>query len=74
MLSLKESEQSYYAFLCNDLLSSLEIKWYLRSDVSPTVDMENNKTEVWNYDEYDQNFIILSFDDRLIITFEVPLL
>ena len=36
--------------------------------------MENNKTEVWNYDEYDQNFIILSFDDRLIITFEVPLL
>ena len=36
--------------------------------------MENNKTEVWNYDEYDQNFIILSFDDRLIITFGVPLL
>ena len=36
---------------------------------------KTTKKEVRNYDVYDQNsLLILSFDDRLIITFKVSLL
>ena len=75
VLRLKKSEQSYYAFLCSDLLTVTGNQMILNYEVM------YRQESIWKTTKkkYEimtlrQKFIILSFDDRVIITFKVPLL
>ena len=72
VLCLKQSEHSYYAFRCIDLSTVTENQWYLQSDVSASVHIENQKRSKKLWSERPK-FITVSFD-KFIINFKVRLL
>ena len=57
VLCLKESEQSYYAFLRSDSLTVTGNQIILNYDLMYRQESiwKTTKKEVWNYDVYDQN-------------------
>ena len=67
MLCLKQSEHTYYAFRCIDVLTVTENQWYLQADVSASVHIENKK-DVRNYEVNDQNSLLYLLTSLLSIS------
>ena len=75
VLCLKESEQRYYAFLRSDLLTVPGNQMILNYDLMYRQESiwKTKKTTSMKLWRVRPKFIILSFDERLIITLKVPL-